>query len=799
MEVFLTLLGIVGPAWLIVAATRKWLEPVSWRLAALLLALTLACLGAAVFTPHLPLPLDEVARGYPYRGVVGKVEVKNPLVNETVRQVLPWMQAVREAFSEGRAPLWNAYSYSGYPLLGSAQSAPFSPFFLLTLFVPLPKQVVAMAGLKIFVALLFTVLLLRSERVTSAAAVVGAAYFAFSVFQTVWLYYPMTNVTTLFPALLFTVVKVLRSASASAVVALALVTAAALTGGHPESVLHAALGTFFFLLVESTTSEGRRRLWGSSFPLALAVLAGLLLAAPAWLPFCEQVFESSRFAAGHAQARAAPPMPVEGLAQLVNPDHFGNPARGGWSWIKNYAETAPSYLGLLPLALLVVPVFSPRAERRDRALLAALVVVLLIAWNWTPIGHLLNRLPPLSLMANGRLRFVAALFAAVLAARSLHRFRRPDALCALAGTLAVVAGFAWAARGQIPQTLASQGAAGLIPVAGLWAAYAVKLRRRELSLAAVLAPLVIVELFTINTAFNAITDRRLFAPRLPIVEALRSHAPKAQPFRVVGAEWSLLPDGSTWYGLEDIRGNDPMAFGHYLEFLDVVTTTDPRHGTRLVRRLPQPELDFLNVRYVLTAPNRRLSKAFRLLYKGPDGRLYENPDALPRFFVPRSWRPRQEVPLADQLRKITDYRDVVLLDEPSGPPQTVNGSVDRLAVEDDRLGTFRLRLVAKGETLVASSVPNCPGWTLSVNGHRQRIRTVNGAFVGFFVAAGPSDVILRYWPVSYTVGIIALGLGLGLLVMIKRLVQGAVKPHLGAPSRGGRPRAQDVLEGRSDL
>ena len=84
------------------------------------------------------------------RGAVcsATVDARNPLTNDTVKLFLPWMQVAREELSHGRAPLWNRYSFAGYPLLGNGESAPFSPLFLATLFVPLPKQIVAMAGLR---------------------------------------------------------------------------------------------------------------------------------------------------------------------------------------------------------------------------------------------------------------------------------------------------------------------------------------------------------------------------------------------------------------------------------------------------------------------------------------------------------------------------------------------------------------------------------------------------------------------------------------------------------------------------
>src|SRR5262249_51535736 len=145
----MTLLGIALSSLLLVLALRRWLEPVPWRIALLLLALTLVFLHGAVFSSKLPVPVDEVARGYPWRGVVGQVTPRNPLTNDTVKLFLPWMQVAREELAHFRAPLWNRYSFGGYPLLGNGESAPFSPLFLATLFVPLPKQIVAMAGLKI--------------------------------------------------------------------------------------------------------------------------------------------------------------------------------------------------------------------------------------------------------------------------------------------------------------------------------------------------------------------------------------------------------------------------------------------------------------------------------------------------------------------------------------------------------------------------------------------------------------------------------------------------------------------------
>src|SRR5690349_11075940 len=95
-EVLLTVAGIVVPSVVVVFAVRRWFEAVTWRLAALLMAIVFVFIARGVFTTGMPVPLDEVMRGYPYRGIFGVEKSKNYLTNDTVKQILPWMHVVRE-------------------------------------------------------------------------------------------------------------------------------------------------------------------------------------------------------------------------------------------------------------------------------------------------------------------------------------------------------------------------------------------------------------------------------------------------------------------------------------------------------------------------------------------------------------------------------------------------------------------------------------------------------------------------------------------------------------------------------
>ena len=689
-------LGIAVPALLVILGVRRWVAPVPWRIAALFLVLTLAFLHGAVFTSRLPVPVDEVVRGDPWRGVVGPVTPRNPLANDAVKLFLPWMQVVREELAHGRVPLWNRYAFSGYPLLANGESAPFSPLFLATLFVPLPKQIVAMAGLKIFLALLFTYLLLRREGLSDGASVFGAVTYAFCVFQTVFLYYSTTAVTSLLPAAAFALLNLIERPAKPGLVLLVIVVATLLANGHPESVLHVAIGCAALMLLD------RQFNWMGLRRAVVAVLIALAIAAPAWLPVLEQIGRSERYAELRAP-HAAAVVPATAAWALVSPNGFGNPVRHNYQWIVNYPTAAISYAGLLPLALFMVAVLDRRTAWRDRSLIAIAVLFFLIAMHWTAVGRWINAIPPFSIAANDKLRFVCVLFVAIIAARTVNRSKAIAALAAV--PLIALALYAYAKHQSImrPSDLAGIASIGLfvfLPVR--FAAVAVA-----------------AELFVLNAGYNALVDARYFRPPLPIVAVVRAHAPQ-EPFRIVGRDWVFLPNAAAQYGLEDVRGSDPMVSSAYDDYLRAFTVREPGTDVRRVVDADRGELDFLNVRFLIAEPDwDPHGDHWRLLYRGADGSLFENAHARSRFFG--------------------DAGATVLKIRQMSPMQ------------------FRLDVVAPRAARILSSEP-AVGWQVKVDA--RGVQPISGVFLAFAVPAGRSAVEVVYRPVSFCVslGLFLMGL-----------------------------------------
>jgi hypothetical protein len=648
----ITAAGIIVPALAVTVMLRRWIAVIPWRITALFLVLTLAFLHGAVFTSRLPVPVDEVARGFPWRGLFPEAtEARNALTNDTVKLFLPWMQVIREELAHGRIPLWNRHSFSGYPLLANGEAAPLSPLFLATLFVPLPKQIVAMAGLKIFLSLLFGFLLLRREGASDGAAVFGAAVFAFCSFETVYLYYSTTAVTALLPAAVFALLESLRRPRPATVTLVAIVICALMANGHPESVLHVAICALAFMLLERATL----RRWVA--PL-LGVGAGMLTSAPAWIPVLEQVLRSERLAA----LRHATVMTFPGSAawSLIAPNHFGNPAHHDWAGPLNYSIFASSYAGLLPLAIAAIALVLPRTSIRDRLLIVFAALCFIVAMNWTPVGHFLNRVPPFGVTANDKLRFATVFIVGFVAAR-------------------VVSRFAWVA-----------------------------------------AALVILDLFAYNAGFNALVDAKYFRPHLPIVDALRAHAPK-EPYRIVGRDWVFLPNASAQYGLEDVRGSDPMELATYAAFFKTFSTQEPGTDVKRVQDCDRPEIDFLNVRFLLAEPDAQMSAKWRTVYRGADGSLFENTNAERRF-------------------------------------TSATAVIDSIANDDP--GRFRLHLRANGSSTVMSSQPAAPGWIVLLDG--REVARPGGTFITFEVPSGEHNVEVIYRPRSFywSLGVAVAGIAL---------------------------------------
>ncbi len=621
------------------------------------------------------------------------------------------------------------------------------------MWVPLPHQIIAMGGLKIFVALLFGFLLIRREGVGEGAALFGSAVFALSIFISVYLYYPLASTAVLVPAAAWAVLHCIDRPRFGSLVAVALVIGGLQSAGHPETVFHAAVVVAFLLLIELIAPAGARpgraaTLRGLGVALA-GVTAGMLVSAPAWLPVLEQVLESQRVHEIGAGGFGGGVYPRNLLWIFFNPTGYGHPVRDTWSWIGIYPMVASSYLGLLTLSLLPAGLFSKHSTWRDRLFVTAGVMLTIIAINWTMVGHLFVELFPW--IAHDRLRFGATLLFGIVAARVAGRMASEEEwILPAAGGVLALSGALYVMVHQWGVTIEPRDTVGVIALVGFWiAVIAVRSRfsaeRRSLIGWAAFVVMV-VELTVFGTEYNPPVPETLYRPELPIVKALEDAAPD-EPFRIVGRDWMFLPNSAAQYGLEDVRGSDPMAWGPYTKFLETFDVDDEATDIQRISDLRAPQLDFLNVEFALAEPGwDGASSGWSRIYDGHDGSLWRNEEALPRAYTPERVEYVRESEVWLALEAVESFRKRIVV---TGETRRIvtNDVVDSFWIGRMSPTSYRLRIPpSESGRFIATSLTAVRGWKVSSGGRNLPVELVNGAFIGFRLPAGAEVVRIRYRP-----------------------------------------------------
>jgi hypothetical protein len=844
----MSLLLFVGGGALAGALVRWWYARLGWGWIGGYWLAAGAFFAAPLVTPALQVPTDVVYESLPWREMLAAPVVPaNPLLGDVPLQMIPYRQLVRERLLRGEAPLWAHEVGTGQPLLGNAQSAPFSPLGLLTLPLPPVRQLPVMAALRLFLSLLFTHCLLLELGAGAAGALFAAFAFTFSVFSICWALHPHGMAAAWLPGLALGLVLLRRGGRGALAGLTACGTGLALSG-HPETMAHGALAAALvaggLLLGSGPAPRGR-------FLVRLAAAAALTagLTAPVLLPVVAALPEAirTRQVAVRPESVQPPPFSAASLRVLIDPLAFGSPRDADYSGPWNYNELCSGYAGALTLALAVAAALA--LGGRALAIFAGGAAALAAAFAIPPFLALVRALPLLGNAANGRLRLMWVLAAAVTAGLGLERLsqgragrfavaacagaaalalaldRQPQApwqrawwLAAVAGTGLTAAAFLRAAgrRSAAPATAAAtteapataaataaapataaattaaastasaaEGAAGArgasTLVAGARPAAAPEKWLPWLAVACLALDLGLLEarfLPVLPAAFD-------LAPPPAVAELRRARREAAgQPFRVLGNAYDLTPNLASFYGLWDPRGYDPMQPARAAWVVN--TMVRPHEMLRSGREYPAACLSFLGVRYMLTPHAQRLGPPWRVAWDGRGGKLWFNPEALPLFFMPASWRPARDPDEALRAAvSIGDFAATAVAELDVEGEQGAAGRGARQAGGGQRVppgaarelppvaGPVRLprrqqrgaRLRSAGSNgfaldvstpsggLVASSVSFARGWQLTLDGQPAPLLRVNGGFLGFLAPPGEHHARLDYRPAGWVWGL----------------------------------------------
>jgi hypothetical protein len=718
-------------------------------------------------------PADLYFAADPWRPLASARDIgppRNPILSDLAFANLPWRAAVQEAVANGRVPIWNRFVLAGTPLLAAAQAGVLHPSTILSLPLPLATSWTFSCTFTLFLALVCGFLLCRDLALDVVPSLLGAAAWGFSTYLVFWIGWSVGPSTASFPLLLLGLRRLARETGRGPVFLTAAALALSIFGGHPESAFHgAAAGGAFFFWELFGVRQGRLRALGGA--LAAGTLA-LLLSGPQLFPLLEAIPHSAEYRARRdtlARGAGRQSVAVSEAASRLLPDllpfaHgiFGkSPVR---IERKDGSGMPIGYAGAVLFPLAGMAFRGPRRLRREIAAFAAMFVAgILHGASFPGLIDATSRLPGFRIALNYRLVFLAALGLAGLAAIGAQRLLEKGSARSLA----------WAASGW---TLAVAGAfvlsRGVFRDRGLPEAFvlrSVMLEAVPLLLLAALArlrglegaPLAACALALLVAQRGAemggtypTLPAAALAPSLPTLAAIPPAS--SDPCRVVALGDTLRPNGSTLYRLEDARGYESLVLARFADTYPMWSLAQAASFNR-VADLSRPFLSFLNVCYAIGAPDGPVPPGWREQARGSEMAIFSNPAALPRAFVPR--RVRHVADPATRLAELareTDFARTAWVSA-DGPADEANGEATLFvrAVGPDLVLAARVSSPA----LIATSIPDWPGWAAREGELSRPTVTVNHAFVGIRLPAGEHVVRLEYRPPSWRLGLAAFAVG----------------------------------------
>jgi hypothetical protein len=532
----------------------------------------------------LLLPLVVFARAALLRGVF--------FVHDVQYYFFPYHALPGALLARGALPLWNAYAFSGIPLIGDGQTALFYPpswlFFLLPGGVALNYDVILQFSIAGATMYLFA----RALGLLRLPALIGALSFMFCGFLTARVVHlSILSGAALIPLAFLCVEQTLQTKNRELrienrhphaigsrflvlgsrfwrwFVAAAGAVALQVVSGHPQVPIYTALALGLYTLVQATALGRATRDWRWLYraPLILAgiYVLGYLLAAIQLVPWVELGRLSPRAAGASFDFVFNNSTAGGDWLLLLFPYLYGSLAAGPYAAqpmpiaaaVRTWEHSA--YAGMLALALAAYALVGlyRRADGRSRVAtgyfgLLLIGALLFAAGKGTPLAELIYSMPVI-----GKLRDVERIMAlgdfalAALAALGMQRLinrreaRRPGLWVIAAALVLLPAGVIVMSRQPAfqqalkltPQALANLQADRLnaaLPLALALAGAALLLwcTRRPLTrrTQALVAALVLLDMGSFAAAFNPTADPQLYQRRPDVLAAFQQ---EPAPFR----------------------------------------------------------------------------------------------------------------------------------------------------------------------------------------------------------------------------------------------------------------------------
>ena len=732
---------------------------------------------------------------------------------------------------QGILPLWTPNLLLGFPLFAEAQTGMLYPLSFIFYFLPTVEAFNVSIILRVTLGGVFTFLYVRRITGHFWGSALSALTFAYGGYMTAQLRHEnVGNALIWLPLILLLLDRWIEMNERRSLAAASLCMGTSFLAGYfyiSLFVLITAAVYYVFISYVKLTREKPNSL--ALRPLSVGLiffgLIGVGLASVQILPSFELMQESIRSGGLDYELSTQVSYPPFQLIGLVFPKFFGYPPdQNFWGmWRSNFIDLV-AYLGIFPLVAMIGAIMI----RRDRYTLffgVTFGVALLLAFGqFSPMWHLVNKLPVFSMMRTpARFLSIVSFSGAVLAGMGLSalmnsqnigrvtRFRNTlftSSGIVVSGSLVV----GWILSGMQKQIIGlghwfvDQYVYGWSVHDKTQAQYynlVAQFYDQLQEIATILHPYIYVPMvFLIGSVIlvwhllqrkgNPITlgisvlvlsgsDLALFGRHYnnfmpPEIYDQKQYYTEAMETDTGTFRYGFAPLPISMRNYDALRFDQAYIQGHSPILMkrqqDIIDVLRPQMQN-LAGASSVPLMNLLNIKYIVTGDS--LTQDWALPRFDEGAKVYENMAVMSRAFVVPSARvlPTGE----DVLTALAapDYLpgEEVLFEGGSDLPELVYGSTrpgQATMVKYD-IHDIIVDVKSEGGYLVLTDM-FFPGWYAEIDGEEQQVLRANYAFRAIQVPPGEHRVQFRYRPLSFSIGaglsLFALTVCLGMMVRRKR-------------------------------
>jgi membrane protein YfhO len=690
---------------------------------------------------------------------------------DLISEIIQWTTLNWQQVHHGFLPLWNPYNGVGLPLVFNWQSGSFGLPSLIGYLFPVSLAFTAGVVATLVIAGTGAYVFARVLRIGFLGSIMVATVFELGGPLVGWLGYPNAQVLAWGGWFFAASVLVVRGhRRVPAIVLLAVVVAAAVYCGQPETLIIMVGATAVFLVVLLALRALPSRMGFEPGPilrpivdLVIGFVAALGLAAPLLLPALQLTAKSVR-----ASGTGPSSMSLHALTYLIFPGYDGIPVPGnfGFSYAFFY-EQFGAYVGAIAVVLAIVALAAGIRRRRPEVLaVAAVAIVTGSSVFIKPFNHVIYSLPLLNRVTATRALIPLGFALAILAGIGLDeviksprsRLVRVSLLSGFGAATLLLAGLWLVGRGggygKLPASVYLFArhvraesfvwpvicvAVGLVCAALLWFKFGPRL----------LVPLILLVCetwFLVAAGSIQIASSSDGVQATPAVSALQHVVGSA----IVGTGPNALcalgipPEVNIAYQVHEVNLYDPIVPEAYFTTwskdaktfagLPPLNTFCPSIETAAQARL-------FGVSYVLVGSRQ----------PGPSGGVF-----VTRLKVEGRPESGQANPPQDEdLYRIPgSAQATVTAIRPGGPLPPPDAPGTPVAIHDPNPARWSLTTDASTPTVLRLHLTNVPGWHASIDGRPLQLENLSGIMFQARIPPGRHVIELHYWPTSFTAGIV---------------------------------------------